>query len=288
MCSMRIAIIGAGKVGTVLARLLTEKGYFVTEVMSRSSDSATRLAALIGARTVTDMRDLTADVILITVSDRAIGDVASSLAVSLPKECIVLHTSGAIGREVLSPLAEAGLHTGSMHPLFSFARYDLSADDLCGTYYAVDGDEIALPAAIKIAHALGGRPFRLPADKRALYHAGAVVASNYLVTLLTVAARQLSLCGLTEDDALRALLPLAVGTLDNLSAVGKNALTGPIARGDIPTIDKHLHTLGENCPDTLALYRLLGTTTADMATTNGQLPPETKTIIHQLLRRDIH
>ncbi|MBQ6712681.1 MAG: DUF2520 domain-containing protein [Selenomonadales bacterium] len=288
MCSIRIAIIGAGKVGTVLARLLTEKGYSVTEVMSRSSDSATRLATLIGARMVTDARNLTADVILVTVSDRAIGDIASSLAVPLFKGRIVLHTSGSMGREVLFPAAEAGLHTGSIHPLFSFARYDLSADDLCGTYYAVDGDEIALPVAMELAHALGGQPFHLSADKRALYHAGAVVASNYLVTLLTVAARQLSLCGLTEDDALRALMPLAVGTLNNLSAVGKNALTGPIVRGDIPTIDKHLHTLGENCPDTLALYRLLGTTTADMATANGQLLPETKTIIHQLLRRDIH
>ena len=285
---MRIAVIGAGKVGTVLSRLLKERRYSVTEVMSRSADSAKRLASLIGARTVTDTRDLTADVILITVSDRAIGDVASALAVPSLKGRIVLHTSGAMGRQVLSPTAEAGLHTGSIHPLFSFAHCDLSADDLCGTYYAVDGDETSLPVAMALAHALGGRPFRLPADKRALYHAGAVVASNYLVTLLLSAARQLSLCGLTEEEALHALMPLAHGTLDNLSAIGRNALTGPIARGDIPTIDKHLHTLEENCPDTLALYRLLGTTTADLAEANGQLTPETKTIIHQLLRRDIH
>ena len=285
---MRIGIIGAGKVGTVLSRLLKEKGYPVTEVMSRSFASAEHLAALLGARAVADTRDITADVILIAVSDRAIGDATSSLALPLHKGRIVLHTSGAMGCEVLSPLTIAGLHTGSIHPLFSFARYDLSADDLRGTHYAVDGDETALPVAELLARALGGYPFRLPADKRALYHAGAVVASNYLVTLLATAARQLSLCGLTEEDGLRALLPLVRGTLDNLSAVGKIALTGPIARGDIPTIDKHLHTLGENCPDTLALYRLLGTMTADIASANGQLPPVAKTIIHQLLRRDIH
>ena len=288
MRTSRIAIIGAGKVGTVLSVCLTEQGYLVTEVMSRSTDSAARLSTLVGARTVADARELTADIILVTVSDRAIGSAAESLALRSLSGRVVLHTSGATGCEVLSPAKDAGLHTGSMHPLFSFARTDLTINDLRGTYYAIDGDENARSAAKMLAHALGGHPFHLPADKRALYHAGAAAASNYLVTLLLTAARQLSCCGLTDADALRALLPLVRGTLDNLSAVGRSALTGPIARGDAITVEKHLHTLGENCPDLLPFYRLLGSMTADIAEANGQLPAEAKTTIHHLLRRDIH
>lgn len=284
----RIAIIGAGKVGTVLATLLTEQGYSVIEVMSRTHASAERLAAKVNARIVTHPRDITAEIILLTVSDRSIADVALQFAHTQHSGRILLHTSGATGIDALAPAHTARLHTGSIHPLFSFARDTLTRKELRGTYYAIDGDAVARATATELALSLGGKPFTLAADKRALYHASAVCASNYLVTLLLASARQLTKCGLSEEDSLAALLPLAFGTLENLSRIGMHALTGPIARGDTTTIDKHLHTLGENLPDLVDFYSQLGIMTADIAHENHQLSTETQTIIHQLLRRDIH
>lgn len=288
MDTYRIAIIGAGRVGTVLAALLSSAGYPITEVMSRTRTSAECLAAKVGAHAIDHAGELTADILLITVSDRAIGSVAHDLALPALAGRIVLHTSGATDISVLDSARRAGLYVGSIHPLFSFGRVDLTQDDISGTYYAIDGDTTAVAAAKTIALALGGIPFTLPADKRTLYHASAVCASNYLVTLLLTAARQLTCCGLTQENALRALLPLAQGTLENLSRAGSQALTGPIARGDTITVDKHLHTLGENTPELLDFYRQLGKLTADIAEENGHLSADAKTIIHQLLRRDIH
>lgn len=288
MNTPRIAIIGAGKVGTVLSSLLISVGYRITEVMSRTHTSAERLAERVGARAVDDISALTAEIILLTVSDRAIASTAHRLADPHLHGRILLHTSGATDIAALASADRAGLHTGSIHPLFSFARTDLTLDDLRGTYYAIDGDDVARNTAEKIALALGGIPFTLPADKRALYHAGAVCASNYLVTLLLTAVHQLTFCGLSEQDGLRALLPLAQGTLENLSRAGSHALTGPIARADTITIDKHLHTLGTICPDHESFYRHLGMMTADIARRNGQLSTDAHTMIHQLLRRDIH
>lgn len=283
-----IAIIGAGKVGTVFATLLSAQGYSVSEVMSRTRASAERLAQRVGARVAHTPRELTAEIIVITASDRAIGEIADQLAIPALTGRVVLHTSGATTLAPLTSAGQAGLHIGSIHPLFSFGRVNLSLDDLRDTYYAIDGDRSAREAASAIALALGGKVFTLPADKRALYHASAVCASNYLVTLLLTAARQLMPCGLSEDDALHALLPLAQGTLESLAHVGSQALTGPIARGDTITVDQHLRALGEGAPDRLTLYRQLGMMTADIARDTGQLPVETHTAIHHLLRRDIH
>lgn len=283
-----IAVIGAGKVATVLSSLLAAKGYRITEVMSRTSSSAERLAAKLGARVVYDPADLTAKIILIAVSDRAIRTVANRLAIPSLRGRILLHTSGASDASILAAAREAGLHIGSIHPLFSFARVDHTAEELGGISYAIDGDRSACDAATEIAHALGGKPFTVPAEMRALYHAGAVCASNYLVTLLLTAAHWLTLCGLCEKDALQALLPLAQGTLENLACIGNHALTGPIARNDTITVDNHLHILGAKADDQLDFYRQLGIMTADIAYQNGRLSADARAELHQLLRRDIH
>src|SRR5690606_32099544 len=130
---------------------------------------------------------------------------------------------------------------GSMHPLMAVADPWLAGERLIGAAFAITGEPAAIAAARRVVSALGGVPLMIPATQRPMYHAAAVVASNYLVALTGLAVRMLGEAGIEEDDAVRALLPLLRGTLDNIGQLGvRAAVTGPIARGDVDTVRLHL------------------------------------------------
>ena len=151
----------------------------------------------------------------------------------------MVHASGALGREALAPAAEGGALTGAFHPLAAFAQIGAELPD--GIAFAIEASEPLRTKLTHLALRLGGRPLVLEADDKALYHAAAVIASNYSVTLAATAARLLRRIGASEDDSLRVLLPLMRSTLDNLERQGlPEALTGPIVRGDTGTVRRHL------------------------------------------------
>jgi predicted short-subunit dehydrogenase-like oxidoreductase (DUF2520 family) len=184
--------------------------------------------------------------VILAVPDDALAEVVYDLTMMgpAPGGCSVLHMSGALSTDVLTPLHGAGYSIGSMHPLMAVADPWLAGDRLLGAAFALAGEPAAVAAARRIVSAVGGRPLLIPRGGRPLYHAAAVIASNYLVALAGAAARMLEEAGVSPEDALPALLPLMRGTLDNVEQLGvPAALTGPIARGDADTVRLHLARL---------------------------------------------
>lgn len=187
-------------------------------------------------------------ILLLAVSDAALGDVAYDYARvgPAPRGCVVLHMSGALSTDVLAPLHGVGYAIGSFHPLQSVADPWQSGERLIGIAYALAGEPAAIAAGRRLTSELSGLSLVIAPHLRPVYHAAAVTASNHLVALLAAAVRMLVRAGVTEDDALPALMPLVRGTLDNIAQLGvPAAMTGPIARGDVDTVRLHLARLSD-------------------------------------------
>lgn len=196
--------------------------------------------------------------LILAVPDSALAEVAHDISMTgpAPGGCAAFHLSGALSTDVLAPLHGAGYGVGSIHPLQAVADPWLSGDRLIGAAFAIAGEPIAVGTARRIVDALGGMPLVIPPALRPTYHAAAVIASNYLIALLALAARLLEEASVEPATVLPALLPLVRGTLDNLEHLGvRAALTGPIPRGDAETVRLHLSRLS---PDDRLLYCCLG------------------------------
>lgn len=219
--------------------------------------------------------------ILIAVPDSEISPTAARLAgLPLPARVPVVHTSGAMGADVLEPLSAAGHPVGSVHPLAAVADAATGEDRLRGAWFAVEGDPAAVRLGEWIAAAAGGRILRVDPGRKPLYHAAAVVASNYVVTLLALAERLAAGAGTDPVAAREALVELAVGAARNVRPNGPAiALTGPIARGDAETVASHLAELSG--PDR-ALYSELARATLDLARSAG-LQPEAADRLERML-----
>jgi len=277
--AMQVAIIGAGKVGTALGRLLAGAGYALVGAADLSIEAARHACAFAGAgRATQDACDLTpqADLVLITTPDDAIQAACEGVAESggFRSGGVVAHCSGALPSHILASARRAGAHVGSMHPLQSFATAEEAVRLLPGCFCAVEGDPEAARVLDAVARDLGCRPFTIAPEAKLLYHAAAVVACNYLVALQAVAVRLAGAAGVPEQDALPALLPLIKGTVSNIERVGiPDALTGPIARGDVETVRRHCDEIARRAPDVLALYKLLGREALRLAVARGDVDP---------------
>jgi predicted short-subunit dehydrogenase-like oxidoreductase (DUF2520 family) len=247
-----VAIVGAGRMGRGLALALEHAGV---------------PGAIVGrSRRPEDTRG--AGLVLLAVPDEAIGAVAGELARAavVSRGQVVLHLSGLLDRRALEPLAATGAALGSFHPLQSVADPSDAPARLADAFAVIEGDERALTAAESLAHALDMHPLRLEADAKPAYHAGAVIASNYLVVLADAAERLARQAGIRAEDAAKLYLPLMRGTLANLERGAAAALTGPIRRGDAATVRAHLDALS---PDDRELYRLLGRAALGLARRAG-------------------
>ena len=281
----KIGFIGAGTVGTALAVGLKGKGYAVTAVASRSKSSADRLAARVPGcqayekkQAVTDVAEL----IFITTPDDAIAHVVAEL--NWHRGQSVVHCSGADSLTPLEPARKAGAQVGGFHPLQTFASVDHAIKNLPGSTFALEADGELLETLKQMALALDGNWVRLGAGDKVLYHAAAVFACNYLVTLMKLATDLWQVFGVSAPEATRALLPLLRGTLNNLENIGlPDCLTGPIARGDLGTIKKHLAALEKSAPALLSTYRELGSQTIPIALGKGRIDRTRAEEIRQLL-----
>lgn len=224
-------------------------------------------------------------IVILAVPDHALPEVAHDLAAAgrAPAGCVALHLAGALSTDVLGPLHHAGFAIGSMHPFQTIADPWSGGDRLVGSAFALGGEPAAIAAARRLVSSLGGRALVVPPTLRPLYHAAAVFASNYVVTLAAVAARLLAEAGVPEADAAAAALPLVRGAVDNLEHLGfAAALTGPIVRGDVDTIRLHLARLS---PHDRALYSALGRETLRLARLAG-LDPARAAELESLLSVD--
>ena len=280
-----IVILGAGRLGSALAYLIRDAGYPVAAVTAGHRETAVAFSEASGIAAVFDNAAAAAlgDVIILTVPDRVIPAVLTDLVCGkrLRSGQILLHTSGAATGDILASARQFGVSVGSMHPLQSFADGETARENLAGSAFAIDGDQAAAAAARCLALDLGGRILNVPPEERALYHAAACMASNYLVALLYVSEQLISRWAGEEEDAIQALLPLAAGSLRNVARQGTAAaLTGPIVRGDAATVARHLQVL----PSELhAVYQSLGRAALEL--TGDRIPDAERETIAELLQK---
>lgn len=284
-----ISIIGAGKVGSALALLLYRKGYPLAGVASRSLASARRVADELEVPATDRPEDVTskADVVFITTPDRVIALVAAQIQErgGFKQGQIVFHTSGAHSADEVGAARKAGAFAASFHPLQSFATVLMAMENLPGSYFALEGDAEAILLAKQIVNDLEGKSFHIAAEDKPLYHAAACIASNYLVSLIHFATGLYRRFGLSREDAFQALFPLIRGTLNNIDQLGPaQALTGPIARGDAPTIEGHLEKFKQVGEDEMDLYCKLGLYTVKVALEKGSINQKQGRQLEELLR----
>lgn len=235
-------VIGAGKLGTVLAKNFIEQKIFsVQQVMNRTLQSSQAAVAWLGEGTaVADLHAMQpADVTMLTVTDDQIAPVCAAMADTglLRAGSIVFHCSGAKASTELQAAISAAAAVASVHPVRSFADGKAIASRFAGTICSVEGDARALAILLPALQAIGAQTVEISADSKLLYHAGSVFASNYLVTLMDTALRCYQAAGIPAEVAQQMAAPLARQTLENVFAMGTvKALTGPIARGDMQTV----------------------------------------------------
>jgi predicted short-subunit dehydrogenase-like oxidoreductase (DUF2520 family) len=239
-----ISIIGAGRVGQTLAHRLRQLGWRIGAVVTQSRKGSQAAVRAIGGGTPhahLTPDALAADILLITTPDGALEHVAKSLANFRHEKYrakIALHTSGALDRRVLAPLARRGISTGSLHPMQTFSGR--GAPQLKNVIFAVEGDRAARRAAQNIARSLGGIPVTLRGNRKPAYHAAGALVAGHGLALVEAATRTLTSLGFSRRRALQALLPLIRQMLDNYERLGPRAAwTGPISRGDYATVAKH-------------------------------------------------
>jgi predicted short-subunit dehydrogenase-like oxidoreductase (DUF2520 family) len=271
-----VGIIGAGAVGTALGVALSRAGWPVAAAASRDAGRRDRIRSLVpGVRTFAEPNAILDEVelIIVAVPDDAIAKVAGS--VRMYSGQAMVHTSGAMGPEVLAGAMAAGTQIGSFHPLVAFADTERAVAALRGSTVAIEGDDQLAALLAEMAEALGAQPVRLAAGAKAAYHAAAVLAAGGFVALLDAIAELGRVAGLDEAGSLAIYGPLIEQTLGNARALGiRQALTGPITRGDTGTLDRHLAALRAHAPDVIPLYRAAAQREIALAEGRGALTPD--------------
>jgi predicted short-subunit dehydrogenase-like oxidoreductase (DUF2520 family) len=271
----RIGVVGAGRVGAVLAAALRDAGHDIVAVAGESAATRTRIETLLPSVPVAKPTAVSrsCDLLLLTVPDDMLDNVVTMLAASgaIRDGQYVVHTSGKHGLAVLAPAAAVGARVLAMHPAMTFTGTDLDLGRLQGCVYGITATQDTDALAERLVRDLGGRSSRVPEDRRALYHAGLAHGANHLVTLVAQAMELLRASG--AEDPAATLRPLLSAALDNALSYGTAALTGPIVRGDVETVRAHLADITATQPSTLESYVAMARATANQAVVDGRLLP---------------
>lgn len=267
----RIAIIGTGRLGTCLALALSRAGYALWAVAGRREEAAGALAERIpGCLALSPQGAVEADLVFLVVPDDAIAPVAASLPWRAGQA--VVHCSGATEIAALAHAAKAGAQIGGFHPLQIFSDPDRAIDLIAGSSVAIEGPPALETRLREIASRLGMDCIVLPPGARARYHGGASFAASFLLSMLHEAATVWASFGVDEASALKALLPLARGTLDAAQAKGiAPAQAGPVSRGDAGVVRRHLEAMQALGAEHADFYREITRRQIELAAMNGRL-----------------
>ena len=283
---MNVAVVGAGRVGTALAVLLQRAGHIVTAVSGRR-ETAARAAHHLPGVPVVEPAEATGrgDLVVLAVPDDVLVSVAAELAEAsaFRPGAWAAHVSGATGLEVLTPVVAAGARRLAMHPLQTVPDVEGAIDRIPGSVVAVTADdEEGADLGARLARDIGGHPFRLPDERRPLYHAAAVFGSNYVVTVAGIAEELFSEAGVPDPSA--ALLSLARASLDNVARLGPaGALTGPAVRGDAGTVVRNLEALRDAAPHAVPGYVELCRLALELGERSGRLTAASRTAVEEVL-----
>lgn len=273
--ALRIGVVGAGRVGAVLAAGLAAAGHEIVAVSGESDASRSRAAALIPGTPIRKPSEVArgCELLLLTVPDDMLPNVVRVLADAgaLRAGQVVAHSSGYHGVAVLAPAAELGARPLALHPAMTFTGTAVDLDRLPGCVFGLTAGDGERALAERLVADLGGRPAWVPEEMRALYHAGLAHGANHLVTLVSEAMGLLGAAGV--NDPAGTLRPLLFAALENTLVQGDAALTGPIVRGDVRTVAAHVDEIAAKAPHTLATYAALARATLGRAATDGRLLP---------------
>ena len=273
---LSVGVVGAGRVGVVLAAALAQAGHKVVAVSAVSDASRRRVDELLPGTPVLAPPQVlaAAELALLTVPDDVLPGLVEGLAAAgdIAPGQLLVHTSGRYGVAVLDPATRAGALPLALHPAMTFTgrREDLAR--LVGACFGVTAPEPLRPIAEALVVEMGSDPQWVEEELRPLYHAALAAGSNHLATLVNESVDLLRRCGVEEPE--RLLAPLLGASLDNALRAGDAALTGPVARGDAGTVAAHIRVLREVSPDTAAAYVAMARLTADRALAAGLLKPE--------------
>ncbi len=286
-----IFILGPGRIGLSLCLLFERAGLDVIGVWGRREASMKYAEPLVASPLFYGPipgRIAEAGIVLITTVDGAIEEVSGKLGESglVSDEAVVYHCSGAFDSRILHAVRSAGALTGTIHPLQAVPSVEVGLEALPSSFFLLEGDEGAVQAARILVAKIGGEALELSAGDRALYHAAATVASNYLVTLLWNAARMMADSGLDEEKATQVFLPMVKNIAGRLGELGpRETLTGPIVRGDRRTLLVQLEAVANHCPENLPLFVALASSTIDLVRRIGRVDEETIEEMRGLLDR---
>ncbi|WP_051283849.1 Rossmann-like and DUF2520 domain-containing protein [Desulforegula conservatrix] len=283
-----IAIIGCGRAGSKLGFWLSRSGYKIEALFDPDITKAEKLSIEVNAEKVCSEASHAAscsDIIFISTPDSLIKPTCAEIAKGggFNTGSIVFHLSGSLPSSILLEAAKKGALTASFHPLQSLAGGDTEINPFKDILIAVEGYAEAVAQAKKMAIDLGARPYEIDGNAKTLYHASAVIASNYLVSLMKMASEVMAASGIPEEKAFEFLLPLVKGTLANMEKMGvEQALTGPVSRGDATTVIAHINGITEKTPDLKKAYIELGKIALQISESQNFIPEH---LINQL--RDI-
>jgi len=270
---LRVGIIGAGRVGAVVGAALSAAGHDVVAASGLSAASAERAARLLPGVPLlpADQVVAAADLVVLAVPDDTLAGLVAGLAETGAWRAgqLAFHTSGAHGLAVLAPAERAGVLPLALHPAMTFTGAREDADRLPGCPFGVTSDPAYRPVAETLVLEMGGEPFFVAEADRTLYHAALVTGANHLVTLVAEAADMLRTAGVAEPG--RILAPLLTAALDNGLRRGDRGLTGPVSRGDVGTVGRHLDTLAERAPESVVAYVAMARRTTERALDAGRL-----------------
>ncbi len=282
----RVGIIGLGRVGSALAYTLRDYGYDVAVVSRRVSPG--EMAAVkdkkIQAVSLTQVLQ-EAELLFIATPDGIIGEIVTKLQDYRLEGKAVLHMSGAHSSALLVPLREQGALIGSLHPLQSFATVEQALENLPGSYFTYEGDQLLLEEVRLLVEKWGGvLKILSSAETKVIYHAGACLASNYLVALAWLGVHCLNYAGFSEEEAREALTPLMQGTVNNIARLPlTKALTGPISRGDLEVVRNHTRVLAAELPEVNQIYCFMAPFLGKLALEGQNITVETYRELLQML-----
>lgn len=282
--NLQIGFIGAGRLGKALAWHCARRGLRVAAAASRLSSEAKDLAARIPACRIGSAQEIadSCDLAFVTTPDEVIRPTAEALR--WRSGGFVVHCSGATEVSELAKAAVDGAHIGGFHPLQTFGDPEAAAQSLPGCTVTIEAEQPLDSVLATLAERLGCRVNRLPPGGRPLYHAAAGYTSQFINALLREASLMWQSWGASEADAVHALMPLVRGTLASIEQVGlAKGMPGPVSRGDVASVAKHVGALADFDPDMLGLYREMCNRTVTIAMEQRLIEATTATRVRALL-----
>lgn len=262
---MDIGIIGAGKVGCSMGKYMVKQHIPVAGYYSKTYKSAKEAAAFTQTECFEDLTDiiLASDTLWITTPDDNIREVWDCIAKYDIHDYIICHFSGSLSSDVFSGIEKKGAHPCSIHPIYAFSNKNTSYQKLHEAYFTIEGDDFAVTQMTGLLEEAGNRVVRIQPKRKALYHSAASLVSNHVLGVIAAGIQLMEECGFEKEDAYAALTPLILNNVAAGCELGcEEALTGPIERNDIATVDRHLSVLTGTAKD---IYETVGNELVTMA-----------------------